>query len=99
MLEQCEPSRLGIIQIQKILLQHVLKFRETLEQVSNLPVYAHQAFLSQDRGVSLPVPPITQCWHPRNADFVARWIEMKQKEFSALRLRPHPYEFAMYYDV
>ena len=23
----------------------------------------------------------------------------KQKEYDALRLRPHPYEFAMYYDV
>jgi len=27
------------------------------------------------------------------------WIDMKQKEYNALRLRPHPYEFAMYYDV
>src|SRR4030095_15059799 len=34
-----------------------------------------------------------------NADFVANWIEMKQKEYDALRLRPHPYEFAMYYDM
>jgi len=34
-----------------------------------------------------------------NADFVANWLEMKQKEYDALRLRPHPYEFAMYYDV
>jgi glutamine synthetase len=24
---------------------------------------------------------------------------MKQKEYDALRLRPHPYEFTMYYDV
>jgi hypothetical protein len=24
---------------------------------------------------------------------------MKQKEYDALRLRPHPYEFQMYYDV
>jgi len=24
---------------------------------------------------------------------------MKQKEYDALRLRPHPYEFAMYYDI
>src|SRR5216110_4054108 len=34
-----------------------------------------------------------------NEDFVANWIELKQKEYDALRLRPHPYEFAMYYDV
>ena len=27
------------------------------------------------------------------------WIEMKQKEYDALRLRPHPFEFQMYYDV
>jgi hypothetical protein len=24
---------------------------------------------------------------------------MKQKDYDALRLRPHPYEFTMYYDV
>src|SRR6201984_262844 len=34
-----------------------------------------------------------------NEDFIANWIDMKQKEYDALRLRPHPYEFAMYYDV
>ena len=34
-----------------------------------------------------------------NADFIGNWIEMKQKEYDALRLRPHPYEFQMYYDV
>src|SRR5437762_2116374 len=34
-----------------------------------------------------------------NESFIANWIDMKQKEYDALRLRPHPYEFAMYYDV
>jgi len=34
-----------------------------------------------------------------NTDFINNWIEMKQKEYDALRLRPHPYEFQMYYDV
>jgi glutamine synthetase len=34
-----------------------------------------------------------------NADFIANWIDLKQKEYDALRLRPHPYEFSMYYDV
>ncbi len=34
-----------------------------------------------------------------NADFIANWIDMKQKEYDALRLRPRPYEFSMYYDV
>ena len=28
------------------------------------------------------------------------WIEYKRKnEIDAIRLRPHPYEFAMYYDI
>jgi len=31
--------------------------------------------------------------------FIANWIELKTKEYDALRLRPHPYEFFMYYDV
>jgi glutamine synthetase len=34
-----------------------------------------------------------------NENFIANWIDMKQKEYDALRLRPHPYEFAMYYDA
>ena len=34
-----------------------------------------------------------------NEDFIANWIDMKQKEYDALRLRPHPYKFAMSYDV
>ena len=29
--------------------------------------------------------------------FIANWIDLKQKDYDALR--PHPYEFAMYYDV
>jgi glutamine synthetase len=32
-------------------------------------------------------------------DVVAQWIEMKRKEQDQIRLRPHPYEFHMYYDV
>jgi glutamine synthetase len=32
-------------------------------------------------------------------DFIENWIELKRKECDALRLRPHPYEFAMYFDV
>ena len=31
--------------------------------------------------------------------FIANWIELKTKEYDALRLRPHPNEFFMYYDV
>lgn len=32
-------------------------------------------------------------------DFIENFIEMKKKEYDAVRLRPHPYEFSMYYDV
>jgi len=33
-------------------------------------------------------------------DVVKTWIEYKRKnEVDALRLRPHPYEFFLYYDV
>jgi glutamine synthetase len=34
-----------------------------------------------------------------NKDFIDNWIELKMKEYDALRLRPHPYEFFMYFDV
>jgi glutamine synthetase len=32
-------------------------------------------------------------------DFIDMWISTKRKEHDAIRLRPHPYEFFMYYDV
>ncbi|MEM7146073.1 MAG: type I glutamate--ammonia ligase [Verrucomicrobiota bacterium] len=32
-------------------------------------------------------------------DFVDNWIDIKRDECDSLRLRPHPYEFEMYYDV
>jgi glutamine synthetase len=31
-------------------------------------------------------------------DFIQMWIEHKTREFDAVRLRPHPYEFFLYYD-
>src|SRR5271154_1158700 len=31
-------------------------------------------------------------------DFLDMWISAKRKEYDALRLRPHPYEFYMYFD-
>src|SRR6201997_4706028 len=34
-----------------------------------------------------------------NKDFIDNWIEMKTKEYDALRLRTHPYEFFMYFDL
>jgi glutamine synthetase len=33
-------------------------------------------------------------------DLIQTWIEYKRTtEIDALRLRPHPYEFALYYDI
>ena len=32
-------------------------------------------------------------------DFLDTYIEMKKGEYDAVRIRPHPYEFFMYYDV
>jgi glutamine synthetase len=32
-------------------------------------------------------------------DFLEMWISHKRKEADALRLRPHPYEFFLYYDI
>jgi len=32
-------------------------------------------------------------------DFLDNYIEMKTAEYDAVRLRPHPYEFFLYYDV
>jgi len=32
-------------------------------------------------------------------DFLEMWVSHKRKEFDALRLRPHPYEFFLYYNV
>ncbi|GHC05130.1 glutamine synthetase [Cerasicoccus arenae] len=34
-----------------------------------------------------------------SADFIKNYIEIKQAEHDAIRLRPHPYEFNMYFDV
>ncbi|MGH8020928.1 MAG: type I glutamate--ammonia ligase [Opitutaceae bacterium] len=33
------------------------------------------------------------------ADFVENFIAMKKSEYDAVRLRPHPYEFCLYFDV
>ncbi len=33
-------------------------------------------------------------------DLIETWIDYKRiNEIDALRLRPHPYEFALYYDI
>ena len=32
-------------------------------------------------------------------DLIETWIEMKRADISAIRLRPHPHEFEMYFDI
>ena len=32
-------------------------------------------------------------------DFIDNFIELKKGEYDAVRLRPHPYEFHLYFDV
>jgi len=32
-------------------------------------------------------------------DLIETWIEMKRADIDAIRLRPHPHEFEMYYDM
>ena len=33
-------------------------------------------------------------------DLIETWVEYKRKnEVDAIRLRPHPYEFSLYYDI
>jgi glutamine synthetase len=33
-------------------------------------------------------------------DLISTWIAYKREvEIDAIRLRPHPYEFALYYDI
>jgi glutamine synthetase len=34
-----------------------------------------------------------------DTDFISNWISMKRTEVDQIRLRPHPYEFEMYYDA
>ena len=33
------------------------------------------------------------------SDLIEKWVELKREEIDAIRLRPHPYEFDMYYDI
>ena len=33
------------------------------------------------------------------ADLIETWIDMKREDITALRLRPHPHEFEMYFDL
>ena len=67
---------------------------EELRKVPNVPSSLGEALelLEKDHAFLLKGDVFTE-------DFIEMWISTKQKEHDALRLRPHPYEFFLYYDV
>ena len=67
---------------------------EELKKVPNVPGSLGEALdcLEKDHDFLLKGDVFT-------SDFIDMWITHKRKEHDALRLRPHPYEFFLYYDV
>jgi glutamine synthetase len=67
---------------------------EQLKKVPNVAGSLSDAldFLEKDHAFLLKGDVFTE-------DFIQMWITTKRKEHDALRLRPHPHEFFMYYDV
>jgi glutamine synthetase len=67
---------------------------EELKKVPNVPGSLGEALdcLEKDHEFLLKGDVFT-------GDFLEMWIGAKRREHDALRLRPHPYEFFLYYDV
>src|SRR5881392_394677 len=67
---------------------------EELKKVPNVPGSLGEALdcLEKDHDFLLKGDVFTD-------DFLEMWVTHKRKEHDALRLRPHPYEFFLYYDV
>ena len=67
---------------------------EELKKVPNVAGSLSDAvdFLEKDHAFLLKGDVFTE-------DFLEMWITTKRKEHDAVRLRPHPYEFHLYYDV
>jgi glutamine synthetase len=67
---------------------------EELKQVPNVPGSLGEALdcLEADHEFLLKGDVFTR-------EFLDMWVSTKRKEHDALRLRPHPYEFHLYYDV
>ena len=67
---------------------------EELKKIPNVPGSLGEAlsFLEKDHEFLLKGDVFTR-------DFLEMWISQKRKDDDALRLRPHPYEFHLYYDV
>ncbi|MBM3878150.1 MAG: type I glutamate--ammonia ligase [Verrucomicrobia bacterium] len=67
---------------------------EELAKVPQVPASLGEAlnYLEQDHDFLLKGDVFTR-------DFLETWVSHKRKEHDALRLRPHPYEYFLYYDV
>ena len=67
---------------------------EELKKVPNVAGSLSEAldFLEKDHKFLLQGEVFTE-------DFLEMWVANKRKEHDAIRLRPHPYEFFLYYDV
>ena len=67
---------------------------EELKKIPNVPGSLGEALdeLEKDHEFLLKGDVFTK-------DFLEMWVSHKRKEHDALRLRPHPYEFFLYYDV
>ena len=67
---------------------------EELKKIPNVPGSLGEALtcLEKDHEFLLKGDVFTR-------DFIEMWISQKRKDDDALRLRPHPYEFHLYYDV
>jgi glutamine synthetase len=67
---------------------------EELKKVPNVPGSLGEALdhLEKDHSFLLKGDVFT-------TDFIEMWVSHKRKEHDALRLRPHPYEFFLYYDA
>jgi len=68
---------------------------EELKDVPRMPASLEEALseLDRDNAFLMKGDVFTR-------DFFDMWIEYKyEQEINALRLRPHPYEFHLYYDV
>jgi glutamine synthetase len=68
---------------------------QELSKIPSTPGSLEQALecLEKDHGFLTDTGVFTE-------DFIENWIEYKlDNEVNPMRLRPHPYEFALYYDV
>ena len=67
---------------------------QELKKVPQVPASLNEAcdYLEEDHDFLLKGDVFTQ-------DVIDTWLELKRKEQDQVRLRPHPWEFHMYYDV